>query len=518
MSSTSDAPPALDACCLATDTGGRPVVVCQLVGEHALVFDHAADHEPAAAEAEAGVQRLRVVRADDLQVRAALSWPAAERVLRALAVRQAVEHAARASAQAQTVQFVPGQGRIPPSGKVVGAPEAANLVHASLDLWLTAGRYSDRFEADIARWFGASKAIAVNSGSSANLVALSTLTSPQLGERALRKGDEVITAAAGFPTTVNPILQNGLVPVFVDSELATGNIDVSLIEAAIGPRTRAIMAAHTLGNPMDMREIMRIARKHGLWVVEDCCDAFGSTLDGQKCGTFGDLATLSFYPAHHITMGEGGAVFGRDANLMKLAESFRDWGRDCYCPPGKENTCGQRFCWKLGQLPQGYDHKYIYTHAGYNLKITDMQAAVGVAQLDRLDGFVQARKRNHARLLARLRELGVEQFAHLPQQAQGADASWFGFLVTLKPGAPCSRNELTGYLEQQGIGTRLLFAGNLTKQPYFAGREYRAASALDNADRLMNDAFWVGVWPGLAAEQVDFIADSIASYLGLHWQ
>lgn len=516
MLSTTSTPPAIDACWMAADAAGRPVVTCQVLGEHALVFDRATDGEPGAADAEAGVRRLRAVPVAELKPQAALSWPAAERVLRALAVRHAVEHASRAAAQ--PVQFVPGKSRIQPSGKVVGAPEAANLVEASLDLWLTAGRFSDRFEAQIAAWFGAAKAIAVNSGSSANLVALTTLTSPQLGERALRKGDEVITAAAGFPTTVNPILQNGLVPVFVDSELGTGNIDVRLIEAAIGPRTRAIMAAHTLGNPMDMREIMRIARKHNLWVIEDCCDAFGSTLDGRKCGTFGDIATLSFYPAHHITMGEGGAVFSRDAGLMKIAESMRDWGRDCYCPPGKENTCGQRFCWKLGQLPQGYDHKYIYTHAGYNLKITDMQAAVGVAQLERLPGFIEARIANHARLAGRLRELGVDQYAHLPETAAGAVPSWFGFLVTLKPDAPCSRNELTGYLEQQGIGTRLLFAGNLTKQPYFAGREYRVASKLDNADRLMEGAFWVGVWPGLSEAQIDFIADSIASYLGLHWQ
>ncbi|MES2940140.1 MAG: lipopolysaccharide biosynthesis protein RfbH [Pseudomonadota bacterium] len=514
-STPTTAPPAIDACWIAADAGGRPVVICQVLGDHALVFDHAADAEPDAAQAETGVRRLRAVPVADLRPQAALSWPAAERVLRALAVRHAVEHATRTAAQ--PVHFVPGQSRIQPSGKVVGAPEAANLVEASLDLWLTAGRFSDRFEAQIAAWFGASKAIAVNSGSSANLVALSTLTSPQLGDRALRKGDEVITAAAGFPTTVNPILQNGLVPVFVDSELGSGNIDVRLIEAAIGPRTRAIMAAHTLGNPMDMREIMRIARKHNLWVIEDCCDAFGSTLDGRKCGTFGDLATLSFYPAHHITMGEGGAVFGRDANLMKLAESFRDWGRDCYCPPGKENTCGQRFCWKLGQLPQGYDHKYIYTHAGYNLKITDMQAAVGVAQLERLPGFIERRIANHARLLELLREAGADQYLELPQVAQGAVPSWFGFLATLKEGAPCSRNELTSYLEEQGIGTRLLFAGNLTKQPYFAGREWRAPGPLHNADILMERAFWIGVWPGLSEAHLRHMAGRITGFLGLTW-
>jgi CDP-6-deoxy-D-xylo-4-hexulose-3-dehydrase len=494
---------------------GRRFVACKVWGGQAVGFALAGDTPLDRAAIEEGMTRLEVRATSELGAAQPLPYALAEQVLRAWTVQSAREHAELAAAR--PVVFTPGQTRLPPSGKVVGAPEAEKLVHASLDLWLTAGRFSDRFEADLATWFGAAKAIAVNSGSSANLVALSTLTSPQLGDRALRKGDEVITAAAGFPTTVNPILQNGLVPVFVDSELSSGNIDVSLIEAAIGPRTRAIMAAHTLGNPMDMREIMRIARKHDLWVVEDCCDAFGSTLDGRKCGTFGDLATLSFYPAHHITMGEGGAVFSRDANLMKLAESFRDWGRDCYCPPGKENTCGQRFCWKLGQLPQGYDHKYIYTHAGFNLKITDMQAAVGLAQLERLPGFIERRIANHARLSARLRELGVEQYAHLPGTAEGAVPSWFGFLLTLKPQAPCSRNDLTAYLEQQGIGTRLLFAGNLTKQPYFQNQTFRAATALTHADTLMENAFWVGIWPGLTGEQIDFIADSIAGYLGLSW-
>ncbi len=497
---------------LAAGPDDRTYVVCEVLGDYATVFDGIF---PPAAKLQEALAGLKVLPVSSLQPLAPLPWASSEQLVRALAVRQAVLHASLSAEQVPA--FVPGQGKIPPSGKVVGSPEAANLVEAGLDLWLTAGRFSDDFEARLARWFGVSKAIAVNSGSSANLVALSALTSPQLGERALRKGDEVITAAAGFPTTVNPILQNGLVPVFVDSDLATGNIDVALIEAAIGPRTRAIMAAHTLGNPMDMEAISAIAKRHKLWLIEDCCDAFGSTINGRKCGTFGDLATLSFYPAHHITMGEGGAVFGADAPLMKIAESFRDWGRDCYCAPGKDNTCGKRFCWKLGRLPEGYDHKYTYSHAGFNLKISDMQAAVGVAQLDRLEGFIQRRIENHARLLARLRDAGADQFAILPSAIAGAAASWFGFLITLKPQAPCTRNELTGYLEQNGIGTRLLFAGNLTKQPYFEGQVYRSATPLDNADVLMNNAFWVGIWPGLGAAQIDYIADTIATYLGLQW-
>lgn len=439
--------------CRATHQDGRDWVVCQHVGTHVIGFAHPAAQPLDSTNAEQGIARMEAAPASALSPGTPLPWAESDPLLRALTRQRAREHAALAS-QARA-PFVPGQSKIPPSGKVVGEPEVENLIEASLDLWLTAGRFSDQFEAAIARAFGATRAIAVNSGSSANLVALSTLTSQQLGARALKPGDEVITAAAGFPTTVNPILQNGLVPVFVDSDLATGNIDPALIEAAISPRTKAIMAAHTLGNPMDMREIMRIARKHDLWVVEDCCDAFGSTLDGQLCGTFGDIGTLSFYPAHHITMGEGGAVFSRDPLLMKIAESFRDWGRDCYCPPGKDNTCGKRFCWKLGQLPEGYDHKYTYSHAGYNLKITDMQAAVGLAQLQRLDGFIARRRANHAALAQELRAHGADQHLLLPEVLPGADPSWFGFLMVLKPDAPCTRNALTAYLEQQGIGTRL---------------------------------------------------------------
>jgi CDP-4-dehydro-6-deoxyglucose reductase, E1 len=410
--------------------------------------------------------------------------------------------------------FEPGKSVIPPSGKVVGAKETELMTRSAMEAWLTTGRFNATFETRLAAAMKRPKALTVNSGSSANLVALSALCSPSLGPDALRPGDEVITAAAGFPTTVNPILNNQLVPVFVDSE-RSGNIDVELIEAAIGPKTRAIMAAHTLGNPMRMDRIMEIARKHKLWVVEDCCDALGGTFGGQLVGTFGDMATLSFYPAHHITMGEGGAVFPSTPELAKAAESIRDWGRDCYCGPGCDNTCGKRFGWQLGNLPAGYDHKYTYSNLGYNLKISDMQAACGVAQLDRLDGFVQKRRENHAWLLARLRELGVDEFMELPEATPGSDPSWFGFLLLLRPEAQASRKELLEYLEERRIGTRLLFAGNLTRQPYFEGRPFRQAGELPMADRLMNDAFWVGIWPGLDEAPLEFVAQTLAAYFGL---
>lgn len=502
----------------ALTSDGSLVVIAKTVGDCALCFEARGPRDKPIdpQSAHDGVARLKAIPVAQLSLQEPLCLRSMDHILRALAVAEAREHAQLITEPPKA--FEPGKSKIPPSGKVVGAPEAANLVQAGLDLWLTAGRFSDQFEDAIARRFDCLKSIAVNSGSSANLVALSALTSPKLGARALKAGDEVITAAAGFPTTVNPILQNGLIPVFVDSELETGNIDARLIEAAITPKTKAIMAAHTLGNPMDMREISRLAKKYNLWLIEDCCDAFGSTIDGQLCGTFGDLGTLSFYPAHHITMGEGGAVFGQDIELMKIVESFRDWGRDCYCPPGKDNTCNQRFCWKLGQLPQGYDHKYTYSHVGYNLKITDMQAAVGMAQLDRLEGFIERRRHNHKRLLDALAAYGVNEFAHLPQAQAGSDPSWFGFLITLRQSAPCSRNEMTAYLEQNGIGTRLLFAGNLTKQPYFDGKNYRVSGALPNADALMERAFWVGVWPGITDEQIDFMAKTIAIYLGLAWE
>jgi CDP-6-deoxy-D-xylo-4-hexulose-3-dehydrase len=435
---------------------------------------------------------------------------------------EAMRFEARRAVRARAVRFVEAKPafdeskpRIAPSGKVVGAAEVEMMTEAAMDCWLTAGRFSDRFEMRLALKLGAARALAVNSGSSANLVALSALTSPKLGDRRMVAGDEVVTAAAGFPTTINPILQNGLVPVLVDSNVDDGNIDCDQVEASIGPRTKAIMAAHTLGNPMDMRRLRTIADKHGLWLIEDCCDALGSRLDGKLCGSFGDLGTLSFYPAHHITMGEGGAVFGGDLELMRIVESFRDWGRDCYCAPGRDNTCGKRFCQKMGDLPEGYDHKYTYTHAGYNLKITDMQAAVGLAQLDRLDGFVQKRKDNHVFLASELERYGFGEWGSIQKPIEGADPSWFGFLVTLREDCGVSRSEFVQYLEQQGISTRLLFAGNVTKQPYFKERHARVPFELTNADALMNRAFWVGNWPGLGEAELSYMAKTMATYFGL---
>jgi len=411
--------------------------------------------------------------------------------------------------------FVPGTTVIPASGKVIGGPELRNMVEASLDGWLTTGRFNEAFERRLAAFLGVQHVLTTNSGSSANLLAFSALTSPTLGDRALRPGDEVIAVAAGFPTTVNPILQFGAVPVFVDVDIPTYNIDVARIEAAIGPKTRAIMLAHTLGNPFDLGEVVRIAKQHGLWLIEDCCDALGSTYGGRLVGTFGDIGTLSFYPAHHITMGEGGAVFTNDDDLRRVLESFRDWGRDCYCQPGKENTCGKRFCWKLGQLPYGYDHKYTYSHVGFNLKITDMQAACALAQMDRLEGFINARKQNFAWLKHRLRS--VEEFLVLPEATAGAEPSWFGFLLTLRDESRTRRVELLEYLDQYRIGTRLLFAGNLTRQPSMADRVFRVSGDLANTDRIMHDTFWIGVHPGLTEAMLDFVAAKIEAYFGVNF-
>jgi CDP-6-deoxy-D-xylo-4-hexulose-3-dehydrase len=405
--------------------------------------------------------------------------------------------------------FVPGSTTVPPSGKVLGAAELQNLVEASLDGWLTTGRFNTDFERRLARFVGVRHALTVNSGSSANLVAFSTLTSPKLGERAIKPGDEVITVAAGFPTTVFPAMQFGAVPVFVDVTLPTYNIDVSRIEAAISPRTKAIMIAHTLGNPFDLDAIAALARKHGLWLVEDCCDALGSRYKGRLVGTFGDIATLSFYPAHHITMGEGGAVLTNEPKLKRIAESFRDWGRDCFCEPGKDNTCGKRYCWKLGDLPEGYDHKYTYSHVGYNLKITDMQAACGLAQMDRLPEFIEARKRNFAYLKARLHDL--EDVLILPEATADSEPSWFGFPITLRESAKVSRMDLLKRLEEAKVGTRLLFAGNLIRQPAMAGRNYRVSGTLDQTDRIMNQTFWVGVYPALGPAELDHVAGTIRS-------
>jgi CDP-6-deoxy-D-xylo-4-hexulose-3-dehydrase len=413
----------------------------------------------------------------------------------------------------QPKAFEPGISVVPPSGKVVGAKEMELMVEASLDAWLTTGRFNDQFEERLAKFLGVRYLMTVNSGSSANLVAFSTLTSPKLGDRAIRQGDEVISVAAGFPTTVNPILQFGAVPVFVDVELATYNIDASKIEAAIGPKTKAIMLAHTLGNPFNLDVVTALCKKYQLWLIEDCCDALGSTYKDQFVGSFGDIGTLSFYPAHHITMGEGGAVFTNNSELKQIAESFRDWGRDCYCGPGKDNTCGRRFCQKLGDLPAGYDHKYTYGHLGYNLKITDMQAACGLAQLDRAVGLIQARKDNFAYLKDRLKS--CEEFLILPQATQDADPSWFGFPMTIKPEANVNRVDLLTYLDQYKIGTRLLFAGNLTRQPYMIGRNYRISGELTNTDRVMNDTFWIGVYPGLTREMFDFTVTKLEEFFGV---
>jgi len=409
--------------------------------------------------------------------------------------------------------FVAGESVVPVSGKVIGAKELQLMVEASLDGWLTTGRFNAAFEERLAKYLGVKYLITVNSGSSANLVAFSALTSPRLGDRAIKPGDEVIGVAAGFPTTVNPILQFGAVPVFVDIDLATHNIDPTLIEAAIGPKTKAIMLAHSLGNPFNLDVVTTLCKKHNLWLVEDCCDALGSTYDGKLVGTFGDIGTLSFYPAHHITMGEGGAVFTNNAELKLIAESFRDWGRDCYCAPGKDNTCNKRFCWKLGELPEGYDHKYTYSHLGYNLKISDMQAACALAQMDRVEEFVEARKRNFDYLKGRLKSCA--DFLELPEATPKADPSWFGFLALLKPDSGVKRVDLLSYLDQNKIGTRLLFAGNLARQPYMIGRNFRVSGSLTNTDVVMNQAFWLGVYPGLDTEHLDYIVDKLEEFFGL---
>ena len=411
--------------------------------------------------------------------------------------------------------FLPGASVVPPSGKLLDAAEIKMMVEASLDGWLTTGRFNAEFEKKLAAFIGVKHLITVNSGSSANLVAFSTLTSPKLGTRAIQRGDEVIGVAAGFPTTVNPIIQFGAVPVFVDVDRLTHNIDASKIEAAITPKTKAIMLAHSLGNPFNLDVVTALCKKHGLWLVEDCCDALGSTYRGQMVGTFGDIATLSFYPAHHITMGEGGAVFTNNDELKTIAESFRDWGRDCYCPPGKDNTCGKRFGWQLGTLPHGYDHKYTYSHLGYNLKITDMQAACGLAQLDKAAAFIQARKDNFAFLKERLAD--CEEFLHLPQATEHSDPSWFGFPITLKESCPVTRLDLLTYLDQNKVGTRLLFAGNLTRQPYMQGQNYRVSGELTNTDNVMNNTFWIGVQPALSREMLEYTARKIEVYLGVNF-
>jgi len=400
-------------------------------------------------------------------------------------------------------EFVPGSSAVPYAGRVFDAEEIVNLVDSSLEFWLTTGRYAARFEKEFARFVGIRSALLVNSGSSANLVALSCLTSPKLKDRQLQPGDEVITAGTGFPTTVNPIIQNRLVPVFLDVDIPTYNLSVNQLEEALSPRTRAIMVAHALGNPFDVDAVKAFAAKHNLWVVEDCCDALGSTYRGQSCGTFGDLATVSFYPAHHMTMGEGGAVLTDKPMLKTLAESFRDWGRDCWCEPGQDNTCGKRFDWQLGELPCGYDHKYTYSHIGYNLKLTDMQAAVGVAQMGKLPGFIEARRVNFRALRDGLREM--EDIFILPEATAGADPSWFGFPIAVRPESGFTRRQVVTHLEGAKIATRLLFGGNLLRQPAYAGVEHRRIGTLANSDYVMNNVFWIGVYPGLTGAMLDYV-------------
>jgi CDP-6-deoxy-D-xylo-4-hexulose-3-dehydrase len=405
-------------------------------------------------------------------------------------------------------EFLPGESPVPVSGKVLDAAEMQCLVDSALDFWLTTGRFSAQFEAEFASCFGLRHACLVNSGSSANLLALSALTSKRLGDRRLQPGDEVITVAAGFPTTVNPIIHNRLVPVFVDASIPTYNVDASQLEEARSERTRAVMLAHTLGNPFDLAAVVDFTRRHDLWLVEDCCDAVGATYHGQHVGTFGDLATVSFYPAHHITMGEGGCVLTNRGSLIRIVESFRDWGRDCWCEPGCDNTCGKRFGWQLGDLPLGYDHKYTYSHIGYNLKLTDMQAAVGVAQLPKLPGFIEARRRNFQLLREGLRDL--EEHFILPEATPGSEPSWFGFPLTVRTGAPFSRDQVIRHLESRRVATRLLFGGNLLRQPAYREIAHRVVGALPVSDRIMNDTFWIGTFPGIMPAMVEYVLDCFA--------
>lgn len=400
-------------------------------------------------------------------------------------------------------KFIPGESSIPVSGKVYDEKELQLMTEATLDGVFTTGRFNTEFEKRLAKYIGVNNLITVNSGSSANLVAAATLTADELGPRALKAGDEFITVSVSFPTTINPLILFGLVPVFVDIEIPTYEIDLSRIEAAISPKTKAIVIAHTLGNTFQVEEIAAIAKKHNLWLIEDCCDALGATYRGKHVGTFGDIATISFYPAHHITMGEGGAVFTTNWRLKKIMESFRDWGRDCYCEPGKDNTCKKRFGWQLGELPFGYDHKYTYSRLGYNLKITDMQAALGLAQLDKLDEFVRIRRHNFDRLKTGLKDLGHKLI--LPVATKDSNPSWFGFLITLKPDAGISRNDLIFELNQYKIATRLLFGGNIIKQPYFKDIKYRVVGDLSNAEIVMNQTFWVGVTPMINDEMMDYM-------------
>jgi CDP-6-deoxy-D-xylo-4-hexulose-3-dehydrase len=425
--------------------------------------------------------------------------------------KQILELTAEFHAEAfPTRTFVPGTSTVPVSGKVIDAADISAVVDSALDAWFTTGRWAKEFEKKLARFFGVRSASLVNSGSSANLVALSALTSPKLGDRALKPGDEVITVAAGFPTTVNPIFQNRCVPVFLDVTLPTYEIDVTKLEEAYSSKTKAVMIAHTLGNVFNVEIVAAFCKKYNLWLIEDCCDALGSTFKGQKVGTFGDIATVSFYPAHHITMGEGGAVLTDKPALQVLIDSFRDWGRDCWCEPGVDNTCGKRFEWQLGTLPCGYDHKYTYSHVGYNLKATDMQAALGVSQIAKLPYFIERRKENFVYLMKALKPL--EEYLALPVAGEHADPSWFGFPIGVKEGAPFTRDQLTRELDAKKIGTRLLFAGNLLRQPAYEGLEYRVIGDMSGSDYVMNHVFWIGVFPGLTNEMLDYVVETMSAF------
>ena len=425
--------------------------------------------------------------------------------------RQILDLSAEYFAEAfPAAEFKPGESPLPVSGKVIDGGDLSSVVDSALDCWFTTGRFAEEFERKLARFVGVRSASLVNSGSSANLLAISSLTSPKLGDRRLKPGDEVITVAAAFPTTVNPIIQNRLVPVFVDVTVPTYEIDVSQLEAARSERTRAVFIAHTLGNVFDLDAVTEFVKKHDLWLIEDCCDALGSKWKGRNVGTFGDIATVSFYPAHHITMGEGGAVLTDKPALKTLIESFRDWGRDCWCDPGKENTCGKRFDWQLGSLPCGYDHKYTYSHIGYNLKATDMQAALGLSQIEKLPFFIERRKENFRYLSIALKSM--EGCLILPEATPGSDPAWFGFPIAVREDASFRREDLIRELEAKKIATRLLFGGNLLRQPAYEGCEVRVVGSLPNTDFVMNNVFWIGVYPGLTKPMLDYVVEVITGF------